>query len=193
VRTPQAARAKSKASTVFLDVDGVLADWCHAACKVLGIHRQQAIDATGQQFVDRASELWSVLTEDAYSIYSNLPVLDNAHYLYDFCLANFNEVFFLTATPFTAAGEVMRGKMTWLERFTGDKRIALKTIICPTEAKQYCAAPDRILVDDREKALKGWRAQGGIEVKWPEAVELGREVTEKDFSEAFRKLRRYAS
>jgi hypothetical protein len=135
--------------------------------------------------------LWK--TGFTQEFYENLEPYPWASRLYALGKAAYDKVFFLTATPFTDADKVAAGKYRWLAKFTGDKRIALNTVLAPSKEKCLLASPDRVLVDDRAVCIEPWRMSGGLGVQWPESLDVGHEVTEQEINAAMALVERMGS
>lgn len=140
--------------TIFLDMDGVVADWQARVSEILGHPLPE-----GQRWPDTA---WRSLINHQ-RLYSELPVMRDARYLVHQCqnLARDHgyELRFLTAVPrrndFPWAFE---DKVHWANRnFPG-----IPVWFGPySDDKQIRSVPGNILIDDRASNVDQWRQQGG--------------------------------
>lgn len=132
---------------IFLDVDGVLADFDAGAKKEFGI--------------DLSEENPPRLPYDklGHDFYGNLPELKNAKEVIK--MAKFFDPTYYYLTGTVSNSGCYSGKFEWLKRIT-KKDPRKRLILCESNNKYLLAGKDRILVDDREKNILGWRAAGGI-------------------------------
>ena len=140
--------------TIYLDMDGVVADWQTRVREILGHELPE-----GERWAD---EDWRGLLR-FQRLYSELPLMRDARYLVRQCqdLAEEHdyELKFLTAVPrrndFPWAFE---DKVHWANyHFPG-----IPVWFGPfSDDKQVRSAPGQILIDDRESNIQQWRARGG--------------------------------
>lgn len=141
-------------NTIFLDMDGVVADWQSRVCELIGQPLPE-----GQHWPD---EHWKSLIQ-FQRFYSELPVMRDARYLVQqsqlLAQTHGYELRFLTAVPrrndFPWAFE---DKVHWANRnFPG-----IPVWFGPySDDKQIRSAPGNILIDDRDSNVDQWRQQGG--------------------------------
>ncbi|TNE29659.1 MAG: hypothetical protein EP349_06280 [Alphaproteobacteria bacterium] len=138
---------EAPAVTIFIDLDGVLADFdTHA-------HAHGKIKADGKTDYDALDAEW----------WRTMPAFDGAvDFLRD--LKQEGQTKFLTGPM--VSPECHYGKAQWITTFEPGrgKWALMDLIICPSKDKQYLAAADRILVDDRIGNIKEWEAAGGVGV-----------------------------
>lgn len=130
---------------IFLDLDGVLADFdLHA-------HQENKIFPDGKLKYDELDYKW----------WSTIPAFEGAKAFYD-ATRKMGTVKFLTGPMVNE--ECFSGKAHWVQEFVPERgKFALKDlIICPSSDKAYLARSNHILVDDREANIKAWEAAGGI-------------------------------
>lgn len=150
--------------TVFLDVDGVLADFDGGAdlwygrdngpSQQWGYDYQAMFGMSGTQF-------WEGLTE---TFWETLPKLPWADELVDALESRFpGRVVFLTSPPLKGGAS---GKATWLRKnypkLYNDKRY----LIGP--GKSFVAQPNALLIDDRNKNCRLFKEAGGKVVLFPQ-------------------------
>lgn len=129
--------------TIFLDIDGVLADFDGHA------KTHNKFKGDGKLDFEALDFHW----------WSTIPAYDGAKAFYDNMKA-------LAKTKLLTAPMVSphshHGKAVWLEKFdTGNKWALMDMIICPSRDKHYLACEGRILVDDRIDNVEAWRQAGG--------------------------------
>jgi 5'(3')-deoxyribonucleotidase len=153
---------------IFLDVDGVLADWVGSVHRAIGIPYDPAVwpykigpagwgwhDEIGWSFMQVselcdfdfwAGELW---THDGRAILN--------------LVKTFGDVTLLT-TPMPNIASAS-GKMAWIERELPELK---RHVLITTELKAVLAqVPDSVLIDDCQKTVVEWRAAGGKAVLVP--------------------------
>jgi hypothetical protein len=132
---------------LFLDCDGVLADFEAGATKVLGMRPREFEAAHG------LSEFWRRLA-NAPDFYENLPLMPDAMALYS-AVRHLKPVI-LTGCPRGRWAEAQ--KVRWAERHFPDMRI----ITCMAVDKRRHAKTGDILVDDTLKHRHRWKEAGGV-------------------------------
>lgn len=132
---------------LFLDCDGVLADFDKAADELLGMPPRQFEDEFG------TGEFWNRI-RSRRNFYRNLPLLPDARELFD-AVAHLNPVI-LTGCP--RGGWAEPQKVEWArEHFPGTK-----VITCLSAEKRMHMRPGDVLVDDYMKYRARWENAGGI-------------------------------
>jgi hypothetical protein len=130
---------------IFLDLDGVLADFdLHA-------HQENKIGPDGKLKYDELDYKW----------WSTMPAFEGAREFYD-AARKLGIVKFLTGPMMSE--ECFSGKAHWVQEFVPErgKFILKDLIICPSSDKAYLARANHILVDDREENVRAWEAAGGV-------------------------------
>jgi len=141
---------------LFLDCDGVLADFDAGARALLGM--------TPREFEARhgKGEFWRRLA-NAPGFYANLPEMPDARLLFD-AVAHLHPTI-LTGLPL--GNWAAPQKLRWAaEHFP-----ATKIITCMARDKYRHMAPGDVLVDDREDHRSKWEEAGGIFVHHRGAAE----------------------
>lgn len=133
------------AVTIYLDLDGVVADF-DAHAKAEGKH-----DAQGKLKYDELDRAW----------YASMPATEGAKDFYD-AAKKLGIVKFLTGPILNP--DCFSGKADWVMKFVPEagRNILGDLIIAHSKDKQYLAKPRRILIDDRALNIKQWIAEGGI-------------------------------
>lgn len=151
---------------IFIDVDGVLADFCGATLKRLGI-RPDFAWPVGIYRMDLAlgcpePEIWRAI--DDVEFWSTLDVLPMARDLVR-TLAGHGRARFCTSP--SALPECGGAKARWLRERFGDITDASERSVLVMHDKWLCAGPRRLLVDDHAWNVEQWRLCGGRAVLWP--------------------------
>lgn len=129
--------------SLFLDLDGVLADFDRGVRLVTG-KRPDQLDTR---------DMWRALAREK-DFFGTLAMMEDAHELWAFSKP-FDPTI-LTGLPLGSWAPEQ--KRRWVARMLGgDVRI----ITCMTREKPRHSGPGRVLVDDREKTREGWEKAGG--------------------------------
>jgi hypothetical protein len=133
---------------IFLDCDGVLADFDIAAEQLFNQNSRDAEAALGTPV------FWRRIREQA-NFYGRLPLIADAMELYQ-AVAHLDPII-LTGCP--AGGWAERQKVEWAARHFPGVRI----ITCPSKDKcEFLSSPGDILVDDYLKYRHLWELAGGV-------------------------------
>ena len=139
---------------IFVDLDGVMADLDAHVLDLTGKTfpqlRKNDQDDGFQNFVDAERA-------DGQTIFDNLDPMPDAHQLWDYIVEYKPSILTATGVPEVQA---TAEKIKWVhDNLSGfDNIITVKKSVL----KADYAAPNHILIDDREKSIQPWRAAGGI-------------------------------
>ncbi|MFM2041760.1 MAG: hypothetical protein RLY86_336 [Pseudomonadota bacterium] len=128
---------------LFLDLDGVLADFDRGVETVTGRRPDQL----------STQEMWTALSR-APDFFATLHLMRDAQALWDHCRPHRPVI--LTGLPLGRWAEPQ--KRRWVAAMLGAE---VEVITCMARDKPRWSAPGHILVDDREKAREGWEGKGG--------------------------------
>jgi hypothetical protein len=129
---------------LFLDLDGVLADFDRGVIGLTGRHpREQS-----------AREMWRAVVR-APDFFAALAFTDDGRRLWEFCRPLDPTI--LTGLPH--GGWADPQKRRWVTEMLGPD---VPVITCMARGKARYAAPGHVLVDDRESAREPWEAAGGV-------------------------------
>lgn len=136
--------------TIYLDLDGVLADFDLGAGLILGTD-----NIYKWEFIHGPKAFWEKL--DSYpNFFGSLPLKNDAATLWN--AVKKEKPVILTALPKMGAEEVERQKRAWVSRYLGED---VKVICCQTQDKPQFCSPGDVLVDDRAVNREAWEALGG--------------------------------
>lgn len=158
---------KIKIRTVFLDMDGVVADFQQ------GVYRafNQPYDYAK---LPRAYDFWTtwdkVVTRREVNaacdtdFWANLPWTHDGHEILDVVLRKFdvNQIYLLTVPMPNILSPT--GKWMWIAK--NIPKLYNRTLIGPTP-KSLLARPDTLLIDDHDKYVEGFKAAGGHAIRVP--------------------------
>ncbi|BAI72207.1 hypothetical protein AZL_015690 [Azospirillum sp. B510] len=131
------------APPLFLDLDGVLADFDRGVVAVTGKRPEQ----------QPMKEMWRALSRHA-DFFGTLEFMHDARELWAFCAPHQPTI--LTGLPMGSWAPDQ--KKRWVARMLGAD---VPVITCMARDKARYASPGAILVDDREMARAPWEAAGG--------------------------------
>jgi len=144
--------------TIFLDMDGVVADFDTFASNLLG----RPIGWHQSKF-DLTKEEWEMLGA-VDRLYYQLPLMPDATKLvaYAKSLSSRFKVQFLTAVPRRSTmPEARADKQAWVDKYFPGMRMDIGPY---SHDKQKWCIPGDILVDDRPSNIEEWKAAGGIAI-----------------------------
>ncbi|MEO7563772.1 MAG: hypothetical protein ABIR63_04970 [Sphingomicrobium sp.] len=148
---------------LFLDADGVLADFDAGVKALLGANPDDYIARHGQQ------EFWRRLARAA-GFYAKLPEMPDARRLFE-AVAHLNPTI-LTGLPF--GNWAAPQKVAWAATYFPGVPI----ITCMARDKHKHMAPGDVLVDDRENHRSAYEAAGVLFVHHRNAVDSVRQLAE---------------
>jgi hypothetical protein len=147
---------------IFLDMDGVLVDF-----------DEQFKELTGQYPKDyeathTTDEFWNEIDNAGVGFWRGMKWMPGGEALYN-RTSQFDHV--LLSSP--SRSEVSKiGKSLWRR----DKTPNTKLILSRSHLKKNYAAPNHILIDDRESNIKQWRDAGGIGILYKSAEQVNKEL-----------------
>lgn len=144
--------------TIFLDMDGVVADFDTFASNLLG----RKIGWHESKF-DLTKDEWEKLSS-VDRLYYNLPLMTDATKLvaYVKSLSTRFTVQFLTAVPRrTTMPDARADKQAWVDKYFPGMRMDIGPF---SHDKQKWCKPGDILIDDRPSNIEEWKAAGGIAI-----------------------------
>jgi 5'(3')-deoxyribonucleotidase len=153
---------------ILLDLDGVLVDFVGGACELHGVDDPYAsgeADAAGEYDVIkllgmRAQTFWAPM---GYEFWANLKPYAHLRRVVDLAesAVGAENICILTSPPLTAGA--VEGKMAWIRKHLPDYR--RRFLVGP--AKEFCAAPDHLLIDDYQRNIDRFCGAGGQGLLFP--------------------------
>lgn len=137
-------------SQIFLDSDGVLADFDRAFKNEFGITPDEFREQHGQR------RFWGAIRGEAHKFFETMPLMEDAMVLYD-AVKHLRPII-LTGCPWGGWAELQKIKAGRIH-FPG-----VPLIVCSSKDKSVYCQPGDILVDDRTKYVPQWKDAGGIYV-----------------------------
>ncbi len=129
---------------LFLDLDGVLADFDRGVHEVTGRRPKELPLKT----------MWAALSR-APRFFETLAFMHDAEALWRFCEPDGPTI--LTGLPLGAWAPEQ--KKQWVSRMLGAH---VPVVTCMSRDKPRWSGPGHVLVDDRASAREGWEKKGGV-------------------------------
>lgn len=153
----KAGELSLKDITVFVDMDGVLADLFNHVGELHDVeHYNQMTQSQWETFFNDSN---------AYELFSGLPVFPTANKLLQ-TVKEFAGGYTILSSPlsFDREGSI-KGKREWLEKHI---TVPADNIIFEHEKQKYATADGKpnILIDDYGVNIRKWQSAGGIAVKY---------------------------
>jgi 5'(3')-deoxyribonucleotidase len=141
---------------VYLDMDGVLADFFGEWSRISGVNHYKDID-------DVPAKLELIRQHPTFWV--DLPILSHAKDLIKTVIANYGE-YRICSKPLEGDDRSKSGKMAWIQQHLSDMPPA--EIILTADKSAYAThdGVPSILVDDYGVNVNAWRAAGGIGIKY---------------------------
>lgn len=138
---------------LYLDLDGVLADFDHGVLALTG-RPPEALPL---------KTMWAALAR-APAFFETLEFMRDAQELWRFCAPYHPTI--LTGLPLGQWAPEQ--KRRWVARMLGAH---VPVITCMSREKPRWSGPGHVLVDDRASAAEGWERKGGVFVHHRSAAE----------------------
>jgi PAS domain-containing protein len=132
---------------IFCDLDGVITDFNKGYLNLTGIKLSPIEHRSDSKF-------WEPIEKAGYDFWNNLEWMEDGRTLWDF-ISPYKPI--ILSAP-SRQVESRIGKKDWVERELPGTQLILRS----AKHKKDFAAPDAILIDDREDNINGWVESGGI-------------------------------
>lgn len=132
---------------IFCDMDGVLVDFEKGYLDLTGI------DLKGEHM--DGPRFWDPINRKGYDFWINLDWMPDGKLLWD-SIRPYNPT--ILSAP-SSRPESRVAKHDWVDRELGED---VPVILRSAQNKKEFAAPNHILIDDREDNINGWIMSGGI-------------------------------
>lgn len=158
---------------IFVDMDGVLADFDKGVKKILDEPLDSHKYDTDPNYRTRMWKAVEKYSQQGGRLWYELPLMSDA-------LTLWKHVKKYNPTILTAAGNPMYGaaeqKRQWIKERI-NRNVQVLTTKKSREKAQY-AAPNHILIDDRKKSIDPWVAAGGIGILHTSAADTIKQLKE---------------
>ena len=129
---------------LFLDLDGVLADFDHGVEEITGQRPDEL----------STKEMWKALAGHP-DFFGTLEMMEDAQHLWDYCKPHDPTI--LTGLPRGDWAEDQ--KRRWVANMLGRD---VEVITCWSREKHKWSGPGHVLVDDRRSIKEPWEQKGGV-------------------------------
>jgi hypothetical protein len=147
---------------IFLDMDGVLVNFDEQFKKLTGEYPKQ------YEQTHTSDEFWEAIDSAGVGFWRGMKWMPGGEALYNRA-AKHDHV--LLSSP--SRSEVSKiGKRLWRR----DKTPNTKLILSRSHLKKNYAAPNHILIDDRENNIQQWKDAGGIGILYKSADQVNAEL-----------------
>ena len=160
---------------IYFDMDGVLADFNRGVRELCGMEAPSPDGVEDALLHDR---MWKKIREVG-KFYDKLELMPGAKEMFDAVYGKYGEdCEILTGIPRKERGIVTaeEDKRNWTRRLLSDK--VKVNAVCRKEKQNYCTGEDCILIDDREKTIREWKAMGGTGILHVSPEQTLRELKE---------------
>jgi 5'-nucleotidase len=152
--------------TVYVDMDGVLADFDEGFYNISGGLNTESISE---------SEMWARI--EAYGkskFFSELPWIPGSKEMWSFLIDNFLHVKILSALGKSDATnrQTTQGKTAWLRHHLPALRTDDIILVENKHRKQRYSKPGDIIIDDTEVVIQEWNRKGGIGILFKTAPDV---------------------
>lgn len=156
---------------IYVDMDGVMADFCSTALQVLGSSLDYG-DIRDWNFFEydnlTEKEFWEMIGQDGADFWANLPAYPHLHPMIALIKA-YDPNFQIVTQPGKDTLNSVVGKMQWIDRNLGQIELYRVHFSNPQQGKSaYLRNRGDILIDDNPRHIQAWEAAGGIGYLFPQ-------------------------
>ncbi len=160
---------------VFLDMDGVLADFDRGVKELCGLPIRK------QEIEDKAADerMWQRIRETEH-FYDRLELMEDAERMFRLLEGQYGvHCEILTGIPKKKRGIITAGedKINWIRRKLS-KDIPVN-VVYKEEKKNYCTGEECILIDDLARNIEEWEANGGTGILFTSVDDTIKALREK--------------
>lgn len=159
---------------IFLDMDGVLCNFVDAVAKLFGTTEEELYKKWKPGEYDvciplgmTEEQLWYMVNAHSPKFWANLEPYSWAIKLWELCNSYAPTV--ILTSP-SRDPQCLAGKVEWMNKHLGNGEPFRQFLVGP--AKEFCAAPGHILVDDSNKKCSEFYDAGGFPVHFPQIWNL---------------------
>ena len=134
---------------VYCDMDGVLVDFEKQFKKISSFYPDAFIKKNGYD------KFWEVIDGGGLGFWVGMDWMGDGKELFNYIKENYEVE--LLSSP-SRSGSSRLGKRLWVK----NHNLGVKLNLEYSYNKQKYAAPNHILIDDREDIIKGWKSKGGV-------------------------------
>ncbi len=135
---------------IYCDMDGVLVNFNKRFNKLTSSNPTQYREENG---IDK---FWEVIDNEGVGFWVGIEWMDDGKILWEYLKSNFKDVELLSSP--SRAENSRLGKRLWVR----NHKLGVKLNLEYSRSKHKYAAPNHVLIDDREDIIKDWENKGGI-------------------------------
>jgi len=161
-----------KISKIYLDLDGVLADFDRGVIELAGAKPLPQGHGDEQQ----EKEMWDAVRRVEH-FYDKLEFAEGARELFDSIYSRYGyacEILTGIPKPGRNIKNAAEDKKKWAKRMLSPD-IAVNTVL-KEDKRLFCTGPDCLLIDDYEKNIEQWREAGGTGILHENAEDTMRQL-----------------
>lgn len=158
--------------TLFVDLDGVLADFVKGVTAMLGEPHDENKYESDKNYRNR---MWDTIEKYSHiggELWYDLDLMPDAMTLWNYVKKYDPQI--LTATGTSTREHTANQKQRWVAEKLG-RNVKLNMTQTAREKAKY-AHPNYILIDDKEKAIRPWKEAGGIGILHTSAANTIRQL-----------------
>lgn len=159
---------------IFCDLDGVLVDFDTLACEISG--KKKSNDTEMDEKYWDVIIAWSQAGNKFYGAMAEMP---DAKQLWNYIKKHSAKILSSTGRRGKKLNALAE-KKDWVRDHLGGKVSSEALFVEDTPLKAKYAAPNRILIDDRKKAIDAWVKAGGIGILHKSAAKTIQELKKYD-------------
>ncbi len=163
----------SKITHLYVDLDGVLADFFGGVCDLIGVVPRPPTSFNGiaDSFGLTDENLWKQIDCAGSRFWSGLKPYGWNEELLGICQQVAPDGVYIATSP-SWHGSSASGKIEWMTRHFAAPGEHFREFVIGTH-KHLLAHPRAMLIDDSPKQIEAWIAAGGIGVTWPQPWNSG--------------------
>ena len=165
-----------KIRKMYLDMDGVLADFDRGVKEICGM---EPLPQGGKRDPQQDNLMWEAIREAGH-FYDRLELMPGAKEMFDQIYGKYaDHCEILTGIPKPERGIVTAGqdKIAWVRRNLSETiRV---NIVLRKEKLEYCTGPESVLIDDSESTIRDWQKKGGTGILYVSAEDTLKQLSER--------------
>jgi len=138
---------------IYSDMDGVITDFDKYFMKY-----SKGIPPTQYELENGIKSFWKLINKAGVKFWSEMDWMPYGKEYWEY-IKKYNPI--LLSAPSQDKSSYI-GKQEWVNKNLPGSEL----ILSPAEEKQEYAAPNHILIDDRESNIDQWKAKGGIGIRY---------------------------
>lgn len=153
---------------VYVDLDGVLADFFGGVCDLIGVPARPptTFDGLADAFGLSNNDLWAQIDRAGSRFWSELKPYGWNEELLGICQKIAPDGVYIASSP-SWHGSSAAGKIEWMTKHFAAPGKHFREFMLGSH-KHLLAHPRAILIDDNPDKIEAWSEAGGVGVLWPQ-------------------------